>query len=67
MRLTINGEVHDVPDHVKTVADLLRHFGLDGKLVIVERNRHVLDRDAYADVPVREGDVLELVHFVGGG
>ncbi|GAB6936080.1 MAG: sulfur carrier protein ThiS [Calditerricola sp.] len=67
MKLTINGEVHDVPDSVQTVADLLRHFGLEGKLVIVEQNRRVLDRDTYAEVPVREGDVLELVHFVGGG
>ncbi len=25
------------------------------------------DRDAYGRVPLRDGDVLELVHFVGGG
>jgi len=33
----------------------------------VERNREILDRSRYGDVTVEAGDVLELVHFVGGG
>jgi sulfur carrier protein len=34
---------------------------------VVERNREILDRDRYDAVEIEEGDVLELVHFVGGG
>jgi sulfur carrier protein len=34
---------------------------------VVERNREILDRTEYADARLRDGDVLELVHFVGGG
>jgi sulfur carrier protein len=36
-------------------------------MIVVELNRDILERDAYADMPVREGDQIELVHFVGGG
>jgi thiamine biosynthesis protein ThiS len=36
-------------------------------MIVVELNRDILERDAYEDVPVSEGDTIELVHFVGGG
>jgi sulfur carrier protein len=35
--------------------------------VVVERNREILSRERYGEVEVEAGDVLELVHFVGGG
>jgi thiamine biosynthesis protein ThiS len=37
-------------------------------MVVVEHNRTILrDRDAYASLALATGDVLEIVHFVGGG
>jgi sulfur carrier protein len=50
-----------------TVRELLEHLALQPALVVVERNGDILRRDSYPDVPVESGDVLELVHFVGGG
>ena len=46
---------------------LLRELELEPGMVVVELNRDILERDRYEDVPVREGDTIELVHFVGGG
>ncbi len=51
----------------QTVRGLLESLDLHPSLVVVELNREILARDAYSDVPVREGDAIELVHFVGGG
>jgi thiamine biosynthesis protein ThiS len=34
---------------------------------VVELNREIVRRPAIAATPVREGDVVEIVHFVGGG
>jgi thiamine biosynthesis protein ThiS len=34
---------------------------------VVELNGDILPRGGYPDVTVSAGDVLELVHFVGGG
>lgn len=68
-RLTIrvNGETRDVPTGC-TIQTLLDSLALDPRLIVVEHNRHILrDRDALARTPLAEGDVLELVHFVGGG
>jgi thiamine biosynthesis protein ThiS len=65
--LTINGEVRTVPQDA-TLADVLRSLALDPRTVVVEHNREILrDREAYATRRMQAGDVLELVHFVGGG
>ena len=53
-------------DHA-TAADLLEHLGLDGRAVVVELNRRIVRRPELSDTPLRAGDVVELVHFVGGG
>lgn len=67
MPLTVNGERRTVADGT-TLGDLLRTLGLDARLIVVEHNRTILrDRDAYDAVVLQPDDVLELVHFVGGG
>jgi len=64
--VTVNGKARDVSAGL-TVDGLLVELGLDPALVVVERNREILNRNEYKEVPVEAGDVLELVHFVGGG
>ena len=67
MPLTVNGEPRTVADGT-TLGALLRELGLDPRMIVVERNRAILrDRDAYDAVALEPDDVLELVHFVGGG
>ncbi len=66
IQVTVNGEAREVPAG-HTVTGLLEGLGLQPGLVVVERNREILDRDTYAETELRDGDVLELVHFVGGG
>jgi sulfur carrier protein len=64
--LHINGKDREVPGGL-TVVGLLEHLELNPALVVVELNREILDRNRYEQVTVDPGDVLELVHFVGGG
>jgi len=66
VQVTLNGKDRQVGgDH--TVRSLLESLELHPSLVVVELNREILERGAYGDVPVQEGDTIELVHFVGGG
>ena len=63
----MNGERRTAAEGT-TLAGLLRALELDPRMIVVERNRTILrDRDAYGAVALQDGDVLELVHFVGGG
>jgi sulfur carrier protein len=41
--------------------------GFDEKLVAVERNGEIVPRGSFADVVLKADDVLEILHFVGGG
>lgn len=64
--IQLNGEPRRVPARL-TVDALLRHLELEPRLVVVEHNGEILRRDGYPDAAVEDGDMLELVHFVGGG
>ena len=66
IQVQLNGKERDVRAGL-TVRGLLETLGLAPGLVVVERNREILARARYDEVAVREGDRLELVHFVGGG
>jgi sulfur carrier protein len=65
VKLKVNGEYREVS--VATVFDLLTELGLHPQGTIVERNREIVDREAYRETYLSEGDVLELVRLVGGG
>jgi thiamine biosynthesis protein ThiS len=62
----INGEGREIADGV-SVAGLLEQLGIRPARVVVELNRNVVGRDAYAVTQLKEGDRIEIVHFVGGG
>jgi thiamine biosynthesis protein ThiS len=66
LALTVNGEARRVPAP-STVADLLAGLGLDARSVVVELNRRIVRRPQVAETRLADGDVVELVHFVGGG
>lgn len=66
IEVTINGETRRLAPG-RTVAELLSDLDLHPRLVVVEHNREILDRSRYGGAEVRDGDTLELVHFVGGG
>jgi sulfur carrier protein len=64
--IVVNGAERRVrPD--QSLLDLLATLGLDPRAVVVELNREVVRRERLADQALREGDRIELVHFVGGG
>ncbi|KEO84378.1 sulfur carrier protein ThiS [Tumebacillus flagellatus] len=66
MKLIINGQERDV-ENAATLADVVSHFGLNERIIVIEHNLNIVPRDMYAETAVSEGDKIEIVHFVGGG
>jgi thiamine biosynthesis protein ThiS len=66
LEIMVNGESRRVPGPA-SVADLLRHLGLDPRTVVVELNREIVRRAHLGQTALADGDTVELVHFVGGG
>lgn len=63
--VTINGE--KVNAQGMTIADYLTQAGYHVDRVVVERNLVILQRTELAGTVIEEGDVIEILHFVGGG
>ena len=66
MQITVNGDAREVPSGI-TVRGLVEALGLTDGPVAVERNRDVVPRAEHPSTELQPGDVVEIVHFVGGG
>lgn len=65
LSLTVNGAPRS--SGASTIAALVTELGLKPEKVAVERNGTIVPRSTLGEAPLTEGDVLEIVHFVGGG
>lgn len=66
MRIKVNGKDYEVPEGL-TVSLMLEFFKINKNYVAVERNKEIVSRKDWEYVMVCEGDVFEIVTFVGGG
>src|SRR5579871_1720821 len=66
LTVTLNGEARALASGL-TVKAMLLSLGLDPAKIAVERNLTIVPRSTYDQVPVKEGDRFEIVHFIGGG
>lgn len=66
VRVQINGESREIEPST-SVAQMLDHLRIRREACAVELNREVLDRSLFESTLLSAGDVLEIVHFVGGG
>ena len=66
MKLILNGSEREFPQAL-SLADLVEQLGMTANRVAAELNHEIISRDQWSSTKLREGDRLELVHFVGGG
>ena len=66
MTLQINGEPRTF-ETALTLSALIENLGMKPDRVAVELNREIAPRDRWPQIELKEGDRLEIVHFVGGG
>jgi sulfur carrier protein len=71
MNLQINGEPRTFPDPAPpshfTLTGLIESLGMKPDRVAVELNRDIVPRERWSETHLKDGDRLEVVHFVGGG
>jgi sulfur carrier protein len=69
MQLVINGQSKEFPElsAEAKVSDLIAVLGLKNDRVALEQNGEIVSRATWPETPLRSGDKLEIVHFVGGG
>jgi thiamine biosynthesis protein ThiS len=66
LRIEVNGEPRDVLAST-TIGELVSALSLAPERLAIELNKEVVRRADWRQVVLKEGDRLEIVHFVGGG
>lgn len=69
MEIILNDQTRDVAldPATATLDALISLLGMKADRVAVEHNGTIVRRPDWAATPLRSGDRLEIVHFVGGG
>ena len=65
MDLLVNGKIIDF--NGKSISDLLKELSVEVKGVAVEKNGTLVHREVFDNEPLSQGDIVEVVRFVGGG
>jgi len=65
MNLIINGDERQLT--AETLGALIQELGMKSDRVAIELNREIVHKDRWAQTRLKDGDRLEIVHFVGGG
>ncbi len=66
MRITINGNEKELTAPI-ALGELVGQYCANTKHVIAEVNGEIIGAAQWTDRPIKEGDSIELVSFVGGG
>jgi thiamine biosynthesis protein ThiS len=66
MKITLNGELTEVQPGT-TLAMLVETLGRDPRGIAIERNLEIVPKSEHSATVLEDGDVLEVVQFVGGG
>lgn len=66
MKLKINGDEREFSEAL-TLAALIEKLGMKPDRVAVELNLEIAPRANWQSTELKDGDKLEIVHFVGGG
>ncbi|MCZ6802198.1 MAG: sulfur carrier protein ThiS [Nitrospirae bacterium] len=65
MQLTINGKPEELEG--STIMEILKTKDIDPHMVAVELNTQIVERDQLEATPVKDGDKLEFLFYMGGG
>lgn len=67
MTIQLNGKKIILPEEVCSIRDLLTFYNLENKILVVELNKEIANKEQYSSRLLSDGDTVEIVHFVGGG
>ena len=66
--IQINGDkVEDTSIIGKTLLAYITEAGYDPMGIVIEKNMEIIHREDFDKVNIADGDVIAILHFVGGG
>tara|TARA_Y100000389_G_scaffold63312_2_gene59397 strand:- start:42 stop:251 length:210 start_codon:yes stop_codon:yes gene_type:complete len=66
IKINLNGKVTEINDQ-SSIEDLIAHLGFDVKKIAIEKNLEIIFPEIYKNEIIKNGDEIEIIHFIGGG
>ena len=66
IKIKVNGKIKTIPQQL-TVAKLIKNLKIPLNKVAIEINKEIVDKKKINTIKFRNKDVVEIVHFIGGG
>lgn len=64
--IQVNGEEKQLPREMP-LAEIIDTMQMTSRRIAVELNQEIVPRSLYASTILKSGDVVEIVHAIGGG
>ena len=66
IKIKINGKVKILHDNT-TLLKLVKNLRIPTKKVAIELNQEIVDKKKIKSINLKNNDIIEIVHFIGGG
>ena len=66
IKIKLNGRNKSV-DHGSNLNELVSKLNIPIKKVAIEFNKEIIDKKNIKKIKLNNNDVIEIVHFIGGG
>ena len=66
IKIKINGKIKSINENYK-IQTLIYDLNIPIKKVAIELNQEILDKKKLSKIKLKKNDIIEIVHFIGGG
>ncbi|MDD4855368.1 MAG: sulfur carrier protein ThiS [Sulfuricurvum sp.] len=66
MQVKVNGEIREINEN-STLYDVIHSLALEERVMAAAINMQIVKKDGWSSAVLNDGDVIELLDFVGGG
>ena len=66
IKIKANGKIKSIPENYK-MSDLVKNLKIPVKKVAIELNQEIIDKNKLNKIKLKKNDIIEIVHFIGGG
>ena len=66
IKIRLNGKIKSINENYK-IQTLINDLKIPIKKVAIELNQEILDKKKLNEIKLKKNDIVEIVHFIGGG
>ena len=66
IKIQLNGKNKSI-DNDSSLNKLINDLNIPTKKVAIELNKEIIDKKKIKKIKLKQNDVIEIVHFIGGG